>query len=57
LWPIVGGFARLAIAIGGGVVALKLTGSLDLLFAILAASLIVYGVSIFAAVRSTRWIA
>ncbi len=55
LWPVVAGFARLAIAIGGGFLALHLSGSMTVMFAVLAASLFVYGTTIFAAVRFGRW--
>ncbi|HEX7855940.1 MAG TPA: MATE family efflux transporter [Sphingobium sp.] len=54
-WPITGGFLRVAIALGGGWLALKLTGSVEWLFATLAVALIVYGLTVFAAVRSRLW--
>ncbi|MET0238895.1 MAG: MATE family efflux transporter [Sphingobium sp.] len=56
-WPIVAGFARLAIAIGGGFLALHLSGSMTMMFAVLAASLVAYGGVIFTAVRFGRWLA
>jgi hypothetical protein len=43
------------VAIGGGWLALSLTGSLNWLFAALALGLIVYGVGITAAVKSGSW--
>jgi len=55
-WPILGGFTRMLIALGGGYVALRLAGSLNLLFATLAASLFIYGVIIWNAVCSGRWL-
>lgn len=56
-WPILAGIARVAIAIGGGFIALRYGGSLVLLFAVLAASLCAYGTTIFAAVWFGRSIA
>jgi len=46
------GFLRFIVAIGGGWIALRLTGSLNWLFAALAFALIVYGVALTAATRS-----
>ena len=43
------------VAIGGGWLALLLTDSLNWLFAALAFGLIVYGVTLTAAVRSGAW--
>ncbi len=54
-WPLLSGFIRLVIAIGGGWIALKVTGSLNALFAALALALIVYGISLAAAIRSGAW--
>jgi putative MATE family efflux protein len=54
-WPLTGGFLRLFIAAGGGWVVLQLTGSLTWLFAALALGLVVYGVTIFAAVMAGTW--
>jgi MATE family, multidrug efflux pump len=51
-WPLLSGFLRVIVAIGGGWLALSLTGSLNWLFAALALGLIVYGVMLPAAVRS-----
>lgn len=55
MWPLGIGFLRLAIAAGGGWLALRLTGDLAWLFAAVAAALLVYGVSIGLAVRSGVW--
>jgi hypothetical protein len=49
------GFLRVIVAIGGGWLALRLTGSLDWLFAALALGLIVYGVALAAAIKSGAW--
>ena len=43
LWPLLAGLIRLVIAIGGGWIALSLTGSLAWLFAALAFALVAYG--------------
>lgn len=55
-WPLLGGFVRVAIALGGGWLALMLTGSLNALFAALSAALLVYGVMVLTAVRSGLWL-
>jgi hypothetical protein len=49
------GSLRVIIAIGGGWLALRLTGSLNWLFAALALGLIVYGVALTAAIVSGAW--
>lgn len=54
-WPLAGGFLRIAIALGGGWLALKLTGSLNGLFASIALALVVYGLTILSAVRAGAW--
>jgi len=54
-WPLLSGFFRLIIAIGGGWILLRLTGSLNWLFAALSLALVVYGVSLVAAIRSGAW--
>jgi len=54
-WPLLSGSLRVIFAIGGGWLALRLTGSLSWLFAALAFGLIVYGVTLTAAVRSGAW--
>ena len=51
-WPLLTGFLRVLVAIGGGWLALHLTGSLNWLFAALAFGLIVYGVTLTAAITS-----
>jgi putative MATE family efflux protein len=55
LWPLLSGFLRIGIAIGGGWLALRLTGSSSALFACLALGLFVYGVLLTMAVRSGVW--
>lgn len=54
-WPLLSGFLRLVIAIGGGWLVLRFTGSLNALFAALALALVVYGVSLTTAIRSGVW--
>jgi putative MATE family efflux protein len=51
-WPLFGGLLRLLIAVGGGWVALHLTGSLVWVFAALAAGLVVYGVVLVVVIGS-----
>jgi Na+-driven multidrug efflux pump len=55
LWPLLAGLLRLVIAVGGGWVALRLTGSLGWLFAALSLALVTYGVTLSAAVGSGAW--
>ncbi|MGN6097810.1 MAG: MATE family efflux transporter [Bosea sp. (in: a-proteobacteria)] len=55
LWPLFAGFLRLLIALGGGWFALKLTGSLTTFFAMIALALVVYGATVFWAVRRGVW--
>ena len=55
IWPLLSGFLRLVIAIGGGWLALGATGSLSWLFAALAAGLVVYGITLLAAIGSGVW--
>jgi hypothetical protein len=49
------GSIRMLVAILGGWLALRLTGSLTWMFAALAAAMVVYGVSMLAAVASGVW--
>ena len=55
LWPLLFGFARMAVAIGGGWLMLKLTGSLPLMFLAVGIALAVYGAGVAAAVWSGVW--
>jgi Na+-driven multidrug efflux pump len=54
-WPLIGGVLRLALAVGGGWLALRLTGSVGAVFAMLGLALIAYGAVIATAVRSGAW--
>ncbi|MEJ1978536.1 MAG: MATE family efflux transporter [Acetobacteraceae bacterium] len=55
LWPLIAGLVRTATAIGGGWVALRLTGSLSWLFVALAVGLLLYAGTIAAAIRGGAW--
>jgi putative MATE family efflux protein len=54
-WPLAAGFLRMAVGIGGGWLALRLTGSLSWLFAALALGLVLHGTTVLAAVMSGAW--
>jgi hypothetical protein len=54
--PLFAGLLRLLIAVGVGWAVLHLTGSLDWLFAALAVALVVYGLTLTAAVASGVWV-
>lgn len=56
-WPLLSGFMRLVVAIGGGWLALLLTGSVHALFAALSVALVIYGASLAMAIRSGVWFA
>jgi Na+-driven multidrug efflux pump len=55
LWPLSAGFLRMLIAVGGGGLALYLTGSLGWLFAGLSLGLVAYGITLGTAVASGAW--
>ncbi len=55
LWPLLAGLLRLVIAIGGGWIALAVTGSLAWLFAALAFALVAYGLTIAGAIGRGAW--
>ena len=54
-WPLLAGLLRLVIAVAGGWLALRLTGSLTWVFAALAAGLAVYGLVLAAVIRAGAW--
>jgi putative MATE family efflux protein len=54
-WPLLAGFMRVVIAIGGGWIALRVFGSLQWLFVALGTGMLVYGVVVTLAVRSGSW--
>jgi putative MATE family efflux protein len=55
LWPLIANMTRLAIAGGGGWLALRWTGELSSVFAVQAFALVVFGLIIAAAVASGAW--
>ena len=55
MWPLLAGLARMVVAIGGGWLAIHLTGRLDLAFLALAIGLAVYGAMLMTAVASGGW--
>jgi putative MATE family efflux protein len=55
LWPLLAGFARLVIAVGGGWLALAATGSVTMVFVMLAVALATYGAIVGIAVKSGVW--
>ena len=54
-WPLIGGMLRLVVAVGGGWLVMSLGGSLAWAFAMLALALVVYGVTVAAAIASGTW--
>jgi putative MATE family efflux protein len=54
-WPLSAGFLRMLVAIGGGWLALYVTGSLTFLFAALALGLVLHGLTLLAAIGSGAW--
>ena len=54
-WPLIAGFARLVIAVGGGCLALAATGSQTSVFVMLAVALAAYGAIVGIAVKSGVW--
>jgi len=54
-WPLASGCLRLFAAAGGGWLALRLTGSLEALFAAVALGLLLYGLVLAAVVRAGVW--
>jgi MATE family, multidrug efflux pump len=55
LWPLAAGFLRMIVGLGGGWIALRLTGSLSALFFALGAGMLVYGVLVALAVTRGSW--
>ncbi len=55
MWPILAGLLRLVVAILGGWIALRLTGSLAWVFAALSLGLVLYGALLAAMVASGAW--
>ena len=55
LWPLIANLTRLAIAAGGGYLALRFTGSLTGVFAALAVALCAFGLINAAAIAGGSW--
>ena len=55
LWPLLVGLARMLVAVGGGWIALKLTGSLSWMFAAVGVALLIYGAGIAISVKAGVW--
>ena len=54
-WPLLAGFLRMLIALGGGWLALRLTGSLTWLFGAIALGLVVQGLTVVTAIMTGAW--
>jgi len=54
-WPLLAGLLRMVIAVGGGWIVLRLTGSLGWMFAALGIALAGYGLTLCAAIASGAW--
>src|SRR5438132_583371 len=54
-WPLSAGFLRMLVAIAGGWLALRLTGSLNWLFAALALGLVLHGLTLVVAIGAGAW--
>jgi len=55
LWPLLVGLARMILAVGGGWIVLKLTGSLAAMFVVVGLALAVYGAGVAFAIRMGTW--
>jgi len=54
-WPLSAGFLRMLVALGGGWLALRLTGSLTWLFAALTLGLVLQGMTVVIAIMAGAW--
>jgi putative MATE family efflux protein len=54
-WPLIAGFLRLLVAIGGGWLALRVSGALAWLFAAIALGLVLQGVTVVTAIMAGAW--
>ena len=54
-WPLLAGTLRVVVAIGGGWLALRATGSLSWLFLCLALGMVIYGIVVLTAIASGAW--
>jgi putative MATE family efflux protein len=55
LWPLLVGLARMVLAVGGGWIVLKLTGSLATMFVVVGLALVLYGAGIGITVWAGVW--
>ena len=55
LWPLLGGFLRMSVALGGGWLAMRLTGRVEALYGALAFGLLAYGATVASAVWRGVW--
>ncbi|PZW50861.1 putative MATE family efflux protein [Humitalea rosea] len=55
LWPLLAGLLRFLLAVGGGWIALSLTGSLTWVFAALGLALVAYGTTVAVAIARGVW--
>jgi Na+-driven multidrug efflux pump len=54
-WPLIGGLARMIVALGGGWVVLRVTGSTSLLLLVYASGMLLYGTVIASSVAAGTW--
>jgi Na+-driven multidrug efflux pump len=54
-WPLFAGFLRMLVALGGGWLALRVSGSLVWLFAAIAAGLVLQGMTVVTAIMAGAW--
>ncbi len=54
-WPLSAGFLRMLVAVGGGWIAMRVTGSINWLFGALALGLLLHGLTILVAIGAGAW--
>lgn len=54
-WPVAGQFVRLAVAVAGAALALRLGGGLQAVFAAIGAALVAYGLTVAASIAGGAW--
>jgi len=54
-WPLIGGLVRMLIAVAGGWLVLRLSGSLPAMFGALSVALVIYGTMLVTAIASGVW--
>lgn len=55
VWPVLGQFVRLAVAVGGAALALRLGGGLWAVFAVIGLALVAYGLTVAASIAGGAW--